>query len=348
MSVTNVDANSETQSETQSEAEYDAVVIGGGAAGLNGALMLARSRRSVLVIDSGTPRNAPAQGVHGLLGQEGVPPAELLRRGREEVRGYGGRIVAGEVTDAVPADPTAEGDPRFAVTLADGTVLRARRLLVATGLRDVLPDVPGLARHWGHSVVHCPYCHGWEVRDEPIGILAVGPASVHHALLFRQLTDDLVYFTRGTDLDEDTRARFDARAIRVVDTPVASVESTDGGGEGGAIEGVRLTDGRTVPRRILAVATTMRARTDGLDGLKLPTEDLPGGMGRHFATGPAGVTSVPGVWVAGNATDPAAQVGASAAAGALAGAHINADLATADTTAALAATRVPDRRTAGE
>ncbi|MEU0956738.1 NAD(P)/FAD-dependent oxidoreductase [Streptomyces niveus] len=342
MSVTTVDAKSETEYEYESE--YDAVVIGGGAAGLNGALMLARSRRSVVVIDSGTPRNAPAQGVHGLLGQEGVPPAELLRRGREEVRGYGGRIVAGEVTDAVPADPTAEGDPRFAVTLADGTVLRARRLLVATGLRDVLPDVPGLARHWGHSVVHCPYCHGWEVRDEPIGILAVGPASVHHALLFRQLTDDLVYFTRGTDLDEDTRARFAARAIQVVDTPVASVESTDGGG----IEGVRLTDGRTVPRRVIAVATTMRARTDGLDGLKLPTEDLPGGMGRHFATGPAGATSVPGVWVAGNATDPAAQVGASAAAGALAGAHINADLATADTTAALAATRVPDRRTAGE
>ncbi|MCI3223037.1 NAD(P)/FAD-dependent oxidoreductase [Streptomyces sp. NP-1717] len=326
---------------------YDAVVIGGGAAGLNGALMLARSRRSVAVIDSGTPRNAPADGVHGLLGQEGVPPAELLRRGREEVRGYGGTVATGEVTDAVPADPSAEGDPRFTVTLADGTVLRARRLLVATGLRDVLPDVPGLARHWGHGVVHCPYCHGWEVRDEPIGVLAVGPASVHHALLFRQLTDDLVYFTRGTELDQETRARFDARGIRVEETPVASVESAEstGGGDGGAIEGVRLTDGRTVPRRVLAVATTMLARTDGLDGLKLPMEDLPGGMGRHFATGPAGATSVRGVWVAGNATDPAAQVGASAAAGALAGARINADLVTADTDAALAAALVLDPRT---
>ncbi|WP_329033724.1 NAD(P)/FAD-dependent oxidoreductase [Streptomyces sp. NBC_01725] len=343
MSVTTADAEYETEYET--DHEYDAVVIGGGAAGLNGALMLARSRRSVVVIDSGTPRNAPAEGVHGLLGREGVPPAELLRKGREEVRGYGGRIVAGEVTDAVPADPTAEGDPRFAVTLADGTVLRARRLLVATGLRDVLPDVPGLARHWGHGVVHCPYCHGWEVRDEPIGILAVGPASVHHAMLFRQLTDDLVYFTRGAELDEGTRARFAARGIRVVDTPVASVESTESPGDGGdGIEGVRLTDGRTVPRKVLAVATTMLARTDGLDSLKLPTEDLPGGMGRHFASGPAGVTSVPGVWVAGNAADPAAQVGASAAAGALAGAHINADLTNADTEAALTATRVADHR----
>jgi alkyl hydroperoxide reductase subunit AhpF len=172
----------------------DAVVIGGGAAGLNGALMLARSRRSVVVIDSGTPRNAPAEGVHGLLGLDGTPPAQLLRTGREEVRRYGGRVVSGEVASAVPAAPSAEGDLRFTVTLTDGSTLHARRLLVATGLRDVLPDIPGLAQHWGHGVVHCPYCHGWEVRDESIGILGVGPASVHHALLFRQLTDDLVYW----------------------------------------------------------------------------------------------------------------------------------------------------------
>ncbi|GGO72938.1 NAD(P)/FAD-dependent oxidoreductase [Nonomuraea cavernae] len=312
----------------------DAVVIGGGAAGLNGALMLARSRRSVLVIDSGAPRNAPADGVHGLLGLEGIRPAELLRIGREEVRGYGGRIVAGEVVSAAAAQPSAEGDLRFTVTLADGGTLRTRRLLVATGLRDRLPDVPGLAQHWGHGVVHCPYCHGWEVRDEPIGILAVGPASLHHALLFRQLTGDLVYFTQGTEPDEETRARFAARDIRVVDTPVARVESTEDG-----ITGVRLSDGQVVPRRVIAVATTLLARTDGLTGLRLPMEDLPNGMGRHFATGLAGRTSVPGVWVAGNAADPTAQVGASAAAGALAGAHINADLAAADTDAAVAAAR---------
>ncbi|MET8871511.1 NAD(P)/FAD-dependent oxidoreductase [Nocardia sp. NPDC004604] len=313
----------------------DAAVIGGGAAGLNGALMLARSRRSVVVIDSGTPRNAAADGVHGLLGLDGLPPAELLRTGRDEVRRYGGRIVQGEVISARPADATVDGDLRFTITLADGGTLHARRLLVATGLRDVLPDIRGLAEHWGHSVVHCPYCHGWEVRDTAIGVLAVSPSSVHHALLFRQLTDDLVYFTRGTDLDEDTRARFAARGIRVVDTPVAAVESADSGD----ITGVRLTDGQAVPRRVLAVATLMHARTDGLTGLGLPMQDLPNGMGRHFVTGMAGTTSVPGVWVAGNATDLGAQVGASAAAGALAGAHMNADLATADTDAALAAAR---------
>ncbi|MFD6948583.1 thioredoxin reductase [Nocardiopsis sp. TSRI0078] len=315
------------------EETVDAVVVGGGAAGLNGALMLARSRRSVVVVDSGTPRNAPADGVHGLLGLDGTPPAELLRRGREEVRRYGGLVVAGEAASAAPAAPSAEADPRFTVTLTDGGTLTARRLLIATGLREVLPDVRGLAGHWGHGVVHCPYCHGWEVRDEPVGILAVGPASVHHALLFRQLTDDLVYFTRGTELDEGTRARFAARGVRVVDTPVEEVVT----GEDGGIAGVRLIDGHLVSRRVLAVATTMRARTEGLDGLGLPTEDLPGGMGRRLASGMAGTTEVPGVWTAGNATDLAAQVGASAAAGALAGAHMNADLAAADTEAALAA-----------
>jgi thioredoxin reductase len=317
-------------SDTLPDETVDAVVIGGGAAGLSGALMLARSRRSVVVIDGGSPRNAPAAGVHGLLGHDGVPPVELLQTGRDEVRRYGGLVVAGDVTAAVPATASAEGDLRFTVTLGDGRTVRARRLLVATGLRDVLPEVPGLARQWGRGVVHCPYCHGWEVRDEPIGVLAVGPASVHQALLFRRLTDDLVYFTDGTELDEETRARFAARGIQVVDTPVDAVESADGD-----IAGVRLSDGRLVARRVLTVATSMRARTEGLDGLRLPLQDLPGGMGRSFITGLAGLTEVPGVWVAGNAADLFAQVGSSAAAGALAGAHINAHLVAADTDAAL-------------
>lgn len=287
----------------------DAVVIGGGAAGLNGALILARSRRSVVVVDSGTPRNAPAEGVHGLLGHDGIPPAELLRRGREEVREYGGRIIEGEVVSAKPVD---EG---FAVALAGGIELRARRLLVATGLRDVLPDVPGLAEHWGRGVVHCPYCHGWEVRGEPIGVLG----SVHHALLFRQLTDDLVFFANGTELDDDTRAKFAERGIRIVEPPVAAIES-----QRDSITGVRLAGGEVVPRRVISVLPTMIARTEGIEGLGLPMEDVP--HGRRFVTGMAGTTPVEGVWVAGNATDLTAQVGASAAAGALAAAHMNADL----------------------
>ncbi len=136
------------------------------------------------------------------------------------------------------------------------------------------------------------YCHGWEVRDEPIGILATGPASVHHVLLFRRLTDDLTYFTRGTALDASARARLAARSIAVIDTPVQEVVSS----EDGTLAGVRLADGTLVPRRVLAVVTEMQARTEGLDGLKLPMEDLPDNMGRRFASGLAGATDVPGVW----------------------------------------------------
>ncbi|MDF2562769.1 MAG: putative oxidoreductase [Microbacterium sp.] len=323
MAVTSV----QYASDELTEETVDAVVIGGGAAGLNGALILARSRRSVVVIDSGSPRNAPAEAVHGLLALDGTPPTEILRRGREEVRQYGGRVVHGEVVSAEPAAP-ADGDLRFTVTLADDRTITARRILVATGLKDVLPDVPGLAEHWGHSVVHCPYCHGWEVRDEPIGILATGPVSIDHAFLYRQLTEDLTYFTNGTDLDEDNRARFAARGIRVIDTPVIEVVN-----EGGALAGVRLADGKVVARRILAVLGQLKIRAQGLEGLGLTVQDTP--KGRSFASGAAGATEVPGVWVAGNVTDLVAQVGASAAAGALAGADINRMLAIADTDAAL-------------
>jgi len=316
------------------ESDVDVVVIGGGAAGLNGALMLARSRRSVVVVDDGMPRNSPAAGVHGLLGREGTPPAELLRAGREEVRSYGGFVVSGTVRSAERFDAASgeHGDEaRFVVRLTDGRELRSRRVLVATGVRDLLPDLPGLAENWGRGVVHCPYCHGWEVRDQPIGIIATGEHSVHQALLFRQLTDDLIYFVRGTTLSEDARARLEARGVAIVEDEVTAVES-----DRGSITGVRLSDGRFVPRGALAVASTMEPRLDGLERLGLPTEELPVG-GRRVVTGMAGTTAVAGVWVAGNTADPSAQVGAAAAAGALAGAHINADLVAEETDRAVQA-----------
>ncbi|MEP7026675.1 MAG: NAD(P)/FAD-dependent oxidoreductase, partial [Actinomycetota bacterium] len=167
---------------------YDVVIAGGGAAGLSGALALARARRSVLVIDAGTPRNAPAAAVHGFLSRDGMSPAELLEAGRAEVRGYGGQIVPGEV---VAAD---RGGTGFTVTTDGGRAVGARRLLVSTGLADELPDVPGLAERWGRDVLHCPYCHGWEVRDQAVGVLASSPLAVHQALLFRQWTADLTLF----------------------------------------------------------------------------------------------------------------------------------------------------------
>ncbi|GAA1905727.1 NAD(P)/FAD-dependent oxidoreductase [Williamsia serinedens] len=307
----------------------DVVVIGGGAAGLNGALMLARSRRSVVVVDAGDPRNAPADGVHGLFAREGVAPGDLLAQGRREVTGYGGRVVDGRVAE-LSGDVTSG----FRARLDDGSTIGARRVLVATGLTDVLPPIPGMTELWGIDVLHCPYCHGWEVRDRAIGIVASGPASLHHALLFRQLSDDVVYFAQGTVLDAEAREKLAARDIRVLDGAVVALEVADG-----RLAGVRLDDGIVVARDAVAVAPRMEARVAVAAGVGLVATDHPMGVGTHVAASPTGLTDVPGVWVAGNAGDLMAQVGASAAQGAMAGAHINADLVAEDTARAVAARR---------
>ncbi|PDP87425.1 thioredoxin reductase [Glycomyces fuscus] len=313
----------------QLESGYDVVVVGGGAAGLNGALMLARARRSVVVIDSGAPRNAPASGVHGLLAREGMPPAELLERGRAEVRGYGGHVVTGEVTTV-----TRDGGG-FSVELADGRGVRARRILVTTGLVDELPDVAGLRERWGGDVVHCPYCHGWEVRDRAIGVLASTPMAVHQALLFRQWSEDVTLFTHTMPPPDGEEAeKLAARGIRVVEGAVASLETA-----GDRITGLRLEDGTVVDREAVAVGTRMAARASFLEALGLRTREHPMGVGEYVPTDATGLTDVPGVWAAGNVTDLSAQVGASAASGAAAGARVNADLVDEETRRAVAARR---------
>ncbi|WP_034270225.1 NAD(P)/FAD-dependent oxidoreductase [Haloechinothrix halophila] len=298
---------------------YDVVVIGGGAAGLNGALMLARSRRSVVVIDAGAPRNAPAAGVHGLLARDGTNPAELLETGRAEVRGYGGQVISGEVTAVTRGDD-------FTVSLADGTTTRARRLLVTSGLTDELPDIPGLRARWGRDVLHCPYCHGWEVRDQTIGVLASGPMSMHQALLFRQLSDDVTYFAHTLPPTTEQAEQLAAWGIPVVDGEVTSLEGADD-----RLTGVQLSDGSLVRRDALVVAPRMVARAGFLAELGLKPAEHPSGTGEHIPADATGRTDVPGVWVAGNVTEPAAQVGPAAAAGAHAAAQINADLIMADT-----------------
>ncbi|MET8428623.1 NAD(P)/FAD-dependent oxidoreductase [Nocardia sp. NPDC004860] len=313
----------------QLNSSYDVVVVGGGAAGLNGALMLARARRSVVVIDAGSPRNAPADGVHGLFAREGVPPAELLARGREEVRGYGGHVVPGEVIGIV-----RDGE-EFVVTLADGRSVRARRLLVTSGLVDELPDIAGLRERWGRDVIHCPYCHGWEVRDRPIGVLGLGPMGIHLALLFRQWSDDVVYFAHtNTPPTEEESEQLAARGIRVITGEVTAVEIA-----ADQISGVRLADDTIIPREILAAPTRMVARAAFLAALGLTPTSHPSGAGEYIPADPTGRTETPGIWAAGNVTDISAQVGNSAAAGAMAGAHINADLVTEETRLAVEAHR---------
>ncbi len=310
---------------------YDVAVIGGGAAGLNGALMLVRSRRRVLVIDAGQPRNAPAEGVHGLLGRDGMAPAELLALGRDEVRRYGGEVLDAEVV-AAERDGTD-----FLVTLAGGRTLRARRLLVTTGVIDVLPEVTGLADRWGRDIVHCPYCHGWEVRDRAIGVLASSERALHQALLFRQLSGDVIMFADGVTFSADQREELAAAGIGLVEGAVSGLEISDD-----RLSGVRLTDGTVVERTVLAVQTGMTARADLLAGVGLRAVEHPMGIGSYVPADTAGRTDVPGIWVAGNVADPMAQVGASAAAGAMAGAVINADLVTEDLRTAVADRRAQE------
>ncbi|MFC9616765.1 NAD(P)/FAD-dependent oxidoreductase [Streptomyces sp. NPDC056938] len=325
---------------SQDEQRYDVVVIGGGAAGLSGALALGRARRSVLVIDAGEPRNAPADGVHNYLGREGTPPGELLATGRGEVRRYGGEIVAGRVATA-----ERDGDG-FRIVLDDGGAVRAARLLLTTGLVDELPDVPGLAALWGSDVLHCPYCHGWEVRDQTVGVLGTGPAAVHQALMWRQWTKSVTLFLHtAPEPGDEEYEQLAARGISVVDGTVSALES-----ENGRLAGARLERGTLVPVQALVVAPRFTARAGFLGslGLEASAQEMNGMViGTRIPADPTGRTAVPGVWAAGNVTELTEQVIGSAAAGLRAAAAINADLMAQETRAAVEARRadfsdVPD------
>lgn len=310
-----------TMNNSQIAANYDVLVIGGGAAGLSGALVLARSRRSVLVIDAGAPRNAPAAAMHNFLSRDGMNPLAFLELGKAEVRTYGGQVLEGRVRCATRAEAG------FGVTLDDGRVFTSRRLLVTTGLVDQLPDVPGLHERWGRDVIHCPYCHGWEVRDEPVGVLAGGPMAVHQALLFRQLTADVILFTNATPALADEQAeQLAARNIRVIDGRVAGLVVTDD-----HLAGIRMTDGTVVARQALVVGAPMVACAEVLVSLGLQPKPHPMGIGEFIPADPSGLTDVPGVWVAGNVADLSATVIGAAAQGVAAAAAINADLVAEDT-----------------
>ena len=300
--------------------EYDVVIVGGGAAGLSAALVLSRARRSVLVVDGGAPRNAPAAHMHGFLSRDGLPPSELLAIGREEVAGYGGTVVADAVTGV---DRAGDG---FLVRLAGGAPVPARRLVVATGLRDVLPDVAGLQERWARDVLHCPYCHGWEVRDRRLGVLgSASPATVDYAQIVRQWSGDVVLFVPPDTLADTQRAELAARRVEVVEGAVAAVTVADD-----ALTGVELADGRHVPRDVLFVPPGFEPQHALLAGLGCDLDDdgwvVKDGTGR---------TSVPGVWVAGNVANPRAQVITAAGEGSAAAIAVNADLVADDVRAAV-------------
>ena len=301
------------------EDSFDVVVAGGGAAGLSAALVLGRARRRVAVVDAGSPRNAPAAHMQGFLSRDGMAPAELLAAGRSEVASYGVELLEDHVADI---------EPGFAVRLGRGRVLNARRVLIATGLNDALPDIPGVSERWGRDLLPCPYCHGWEVRDQPIGVLGTNPAAVEHALLIRQWSDDIAFFTHTYPLTADERATLDARAVGVIDGLVARLSIVED-----RLDAVQLTDGRAFPRAAVFIRPAFhRHKDDPVDSLGCELDDS-----GFIQVDRTGRTSVPGVWAAGNVANPRAQVITAAGEGSTAAISINTDLVQEDVERALSA-----------
>jgi thioredoxin reductase len=303
---------------------YDVIVVGGGAAGLSAALVLGRARRRVAVADAGAPRNAPAAHMQGFLSRDGMPPADMLVAGRAEVRVYGVELIEDRVVAI---------EPGFVVRLSGGRVLRGRRILVATGVRDELPAIPGVHERWGRDLLHCPYCHGWEVRDQPLGVLGTRADAVQHALLVRQWSADVAFFVHTLDPGPDDLVRLEARGVRVVGGEVERLVV-----EADRLRGVALVDGRVVPRSAVFIRPVNVPHDDGLlAGLGCDVDQA-----GFPVVDPAGRTSVSGVWAAGNVVDPRLQVITSAGAGSAAAIAINADLVEEDVAGALGSRKHPD------
>jgi thioredoxin reductase len=306
-------------SKPENRTEYDVVVIGGGAAGLNAALVLARARRSVAVVDARSPRNAPSARMRGYLSRDGMPPSRLLEVGRAELAEYEADFIEARVELVEPVVPG------YAVRLVGGATLTARRVVLATGLRDELPDIPGLRERWGKDVVFCPYCHGYEVRDQPLAVLGTHPGAVGHAQLLRQWSPDLVYFPHTQELNGDDRARLAARGIEIAEGAIKSLVVEDD-----RLRGVELADGRVVSRTTAFLVTRMVPLDHVLDGL-----DCEKDANGLLVTDRSGRTSDPGVWAVGNVADPRAQVITAAGMGAAAAFAINVDLVGEDVEEAL-------------
>jgi thioredoxin reductase len=309
------------------QTSWDVIIAGGGSAGLSAALMLGRMRRHVLMVDAGEPRNRFAGHMHGVLGRDHTSPLDLLAAGRADLARY--ETVA--FADGEVAEASALEGGGFSVTLTDGAQHETKRMLLATGLRDELPEVPGLTEQWGRGAFLCPYCDGWEHRDRRIAVIATTPMYLHATQMLRQLSDEVTLFAHGLELAPEARAGLVARGIAIEERPVASVVA-DGQR---MLRGIRLADGTELPAEVIFVSPT-----------PVPNDGALRALGAEFAAGPDGVewvqvdpmgrTSVPGVWAAGNVTDGRSSVPYAMSAGSMAGAAINADLVEQEVRAAVA------------
>lgn len=286
---------------------HDVIIIGGSFAGLSAALPLARARRRVLLVDAGSPRNRFAAHSHNFLGQDGVPPAEIMTLGRRQLSAYPTVTFADDLAEH--ADGASDG---FTIALRSGAVHRGRRLILATGVRDELPPLPGLAERWGVSALHCPYCHGYEVADRPLGVLGTQEGADQKALLIADW-GPATLFTQGNFTPApDVAARLAARGVVVEDTPIVELL-----GAAPDLSAVRLADGRVRPLAALFVGPQTHMASPLAQQLGCAFEE--GHSGPILGVDAFKQTSVPGVYAAGDATMGMHSAPLAAASGALAG-----------------------------
>jgi thioredoxin reductase len=307
-------------------AAWDCLVVGAGPAGLNAALVLGRARRRVTVLDTAQPRNYASHEMHGVLGHDVLDPADLRARGRAELRRYGVEVVTAEAREAEVLD----GVVRLSSTRG---VDVTRTVLLATGILDELPDIPGFADVWGTSAHTCPYCDGFEHRDERIAVLASGARGEHLALLLRQWSGDVVLLSNGPhDLDADQLARVHARGIPTIETPVAGLD----GDEDGRLRRVRLETGQTLDRDALFFYVGWRLRNDVARTLGCQLRD-----DGSIAVNSEQATSVDRVYAAGNCAEPRALVPTATGSGVTAAVAINVRLSLEDAEDAITQARLP-------
>lgn len=302
-----MDATTDPTNGSIAEVVWDAVIIGGGATGLSAGVVLARAQFTTLVIDGGAPRNGPADHMHGYLTRDGMVPGEFLTTGRAELTRYGGRLERASVSGLRHAS-----DATFDLQLDDDRALRARSVLIATGLTDELPDIPGLSERWASQVHHCPHCHGYEVRGQTIAVIgsAMEAASKHLAALMRRYSSSVTFCVNGIEVSAAERQRLTSYGVRLIDAGVTRVVT---GAEtvGGNPVAIELDNGQTVgcsaifvaprPAPHDAILTELGATRDPVSGL--------------VAVDSQGATSCPGIWAAGNVVNPRAQVITAAGAG---------------------------------